>query len=142
LDRLSSEAAAGGLAQVAAGYTPVYPCRFSPRDIWQHPLATGPFKFVGFKPNESIRLARNPDYWKRLCLDGIEYTIVPNGSTAILAFIIDKFELAVRRSPATTSAVICLGRRSMALGETERDQLFSYGTGLPPAHVADVRLNR
>ena len=24
---------------------------------------TGPFKFVEFKPNESIKLARNPDYW-------------------------------------------------------------------------------
>jgi len=28
-----------------------------------HPIGTGPFKFVEFKPNESIKLARNPDYW-------------------------------------------------------------------------------
>jgi ABC-type transport system substrate-binding protein len=36
-----------------------------------------------------IRLARNPDYWKpgRPYLDGIEYAIIPNRSTAILAFI-------------------------------------------------------
>ena len=43
-----------------------------------HPIGTGPFKFVEFRPNESIRVTRNPDYWKkgRPYLDGIEYTII------------------------------------------------------------------
>jgi peptide/nickel transport system substrate-binding protein len=54
----------------------------------QHPIGTGPFKFVEFKPNESIKVMRNPDYWKpdRPYLDGIDYTIITNRSTAILAF--------------------------------------------------------
>ena len=49
----------------------------------QHPIGTGPFKFVEFKPNESIKVVRNPDYWKpgRPYLDGIEYTIIANPST-------------------------------------------------------------
>jgi peptide/nickel transport system substrate-binding protein len=83
------------LALIASGYTPVYPCHVPPRDMRQHPIGTGPFKFVEFKPNESIRLARNPDYWKpgRPYLDGIEYTIIPNRSTAILAFTAGKFDL-------------------------------------------------
>ena len=44
----------------------------------QHPIGTGPFKFVEFKPNEGIKVTRNPDYWKkdRPYLDGIEYTII------------------------------------------------------------------
>ena len=29
------------------------------------PIGTGPFKFVEFKRNESIKLVRNPDYWKK-----------------------------------------------------------------------------
>ena len=51
--------------------------------------ARAPFKFVEFKPNEYIKVTRNPDYWKkgRPYLDGIEYTIIRNLSTAILAFI-------------------------------------------------------
>jgi peptide/nickel transport system substrate-binding protein len=83
------------LALIASGYTPVYPCHVSPRDMRQHPIGTGPFKFVEFKPNEGIKLARNPDYWKpgRPYLDGIEYTIIPNRSTAILAFAAGKFDL-------------------------------------------------
>jgi peptide/nickel transport system substrate-binding protein len=59
------------------------------RDMRQHPIGTGPFKFVEFKPNQSITLARNPDYWKpgRPYLDGIEWTIVRDVSTRLLSFI-------------------------------------------------------
>jgi peptide/nickel transport system substrate-binding protein len=75
--------------------SPIYPCHVSPRDMRQHPIGTGPFKFVEFKPNQSIKLVHNPDYWKpgRPYLDGIEYTIIPNRSTAILSFIAGKFDL-------------------------------------------------
>jgi peptide/nickel transport system substrate-binding protein len=83
------------LALIASGYTPVYPCHVSAHDMRLHPIGTGPFKFVEFKPNESIKLVRNPDYWKpdRPYLDGIEYTIIANRSTAVLALIAGKFDL-------------------------------------------------
>src|ERR1700726_84746 len=62
----------------------------------QHPIGTGPFKFIAFKPNEYIKITRNPDYWKkgRPYLDGIEYTIIKNLSTAVLALVSGKFDLA------------------------------------------------
>jgi ABC-type transport system substrate-binding protein len=77
------------IALLAAGVSPVYPCHVTPAQMRLHPVGTGRFKFVEFKPNESIKLVRNPDYWKkgRPYLDGIEYTIIPNRSTAILAFV-------------------------------------------------------
>jgi peptide/nickel transport system substrate-binding protein len=83
------------LALLASGYSPVYPCHVSPREMRQHPIGTGPFKFIEFKPNESIKLVRNPDYWKpeRPLLDGIEYTIIRNRSTAVLAFVSGKFDV-------------------------------------------------
>jgi len=83
------------LALLASGYTPVYPCHVSPGDMRTHPIGTGPFKFVEFKANESIKLTRNPDYWKKGLphLDGIEFTIIPNRSTAILAFVAGKFDM-------------------------------------------------
>src|SRR5271156_2512470 len=58
-------------------------------------IGTGPFKFVEFKPNQSIKVARNPDYWKpgRPYLDGAEWTIIPNRSTAMLAFIAGQFDM-------------------------------------------------
>jgi peptide/nickel transport system substrate-binding protein len=40
-------------------------------------------------------VTRNPDYWKpgRPYLDGIEYTMVANRSTALLAFATGKFDM-------------------------------------------------
>jgi peptide/nickel transport system substrate-binding protein len=44
------------------GWSPVYPCHVSPREMRAHPIGTGPFKFVEFRPNEYIRVTRNPDF--------------------------------------------------------------------------------
>jgi peptide/nickel transport system substrate-binding protein len=83
------------IALLASGYSPVYPCHISPQNMRQHPIGTGPFKFVSYKQNEAIKLERNAQYWKegRPYLDGIEWTIIANRSTALLAFIAGKFDL-------------------------------------------------
>jgi peptide/nickel transport system substrate-binding protein len=80
---------------LASGFSAVYPCNVSLRDMRQHPIGTGPFKFVEFRPNEVIRVTKNPDYWKtdRPYLDGIEYTIIRNLSTAVLAFIAGNLDM-------------------------------------------------
>src|SRR6202040_3943412 len=80
------------LAMLATGWTPIYPCHVTPAQMRQHPIGTGPFKFVEFKPNQSITLVRNPDYWKpgRPYLDGIEYRIIKDVSTRLLSFIAGK----------------------------------------------------
>src|SRR5499427_1508462 len=80
------------LAMLASGWSPVYPCHVPAREMRQHPIGTGPFKFVDFKPNESITVTRNPDYWKpgRPYLDGIQYSIIKDLSTRTLAFVSGK----------------------------------------------------
>ena len=83
------------LALLASGYSPVYPCHVPPNVMRTKPVGTGPFKLAEFRANESIKLVRNPDYWKKGLpyLDGIEFTIIPNRSTAILAFVSGKFDM-------------------------------------------------
>ena len=83
------------LALLASGWAPIYPCHVSPRDMRSRPIGTGPFKFVEFKPNEVIRVTKNPDYWKegRPYLDGIEWAIIKDVSTRNLAFIAGKVDL-------------------------------------------------
>jgi len=77
------------IALLASGFSGVYPCHVSPAEMRRRPIGTGPFKFVEFKPNERIVVARNPNYWKkgRPYLDGIEYKIIKNTSTGVLAFV-------------------------------------------------------
>jgi peptide/nickel transport system substrate-binding protein len=132
------------LTLLASGYTPIYPCHVAPAQMRQHPIGTGPFKFVEFKPNESIKLAKNPDYWKpgRPYLDGIEYTIVTNRSTAILGFIAGKFDMTF-----TTEVTVPLMKDINAQDPTAICQVVpnNNSTNLllnrskPPFDNADIR---
>jgi peptide/nickel transport system substrate-binding protein len=83
------------LAMLASGYTPIYPCHVSAAQMRTHPIGTGPFKFVEMKQNESIKLVKNPDYFKKGLpyLDGIEFTIIRNRATAVLAFVAGKVDM-------------------------------------------------
>ncbi|HWD59960.1 MAG TPA: ABC transporter substrate-binding protein, partial [Stellaceae bacterium] len=42
------------IALLASGMSPVYPCHVPAAQMRQHPIGTGPFEFVEFKPNEYI----------------------------------------------------------------------------------------
>ena len=68
------------LMLLASGFSAIYPCHVAPSQMRKHPIGTGPFKFVEFEPNQSIRVARNQNYWKpdRPYLDGVDYTIIRN----------------------------------------------------------------
>jgi peptide/nickel transport system substrate-binding protein len=129
---------------LAGGFSPIYPCHVSPAQMRQHPIGTGPFKFVEFKPNESVRVARNADYWKpdRPYLDGIEYSIIHDPSTAALVFVSGQldmtfpFELTVPRMQDVASQVpdaIC----EMTPGNVNRHLLVNRDT--PPFNNPDLR---
>ena len=83
------------LTMLAGGYSPVYSCHVPGRDMRSKPIGTGPFKVVEFKRNESIKLVKNPDYWKkgRPYLDAIDWTIVPNRSTRMLGFGAGEYDM-------------------------------------------------
>ena len=83
------------LSLFATGDTPIYPCHVSAQDMRTRPIGTGPFKLVEFKGNESVKLVRNADYWRkgRPYLDAIDWRIVGNRSTRVLAFVAGEFDM-------------------------------------------------
>lgn len=83
------------LTLLASGHSPVYPCHVSAKDMRVAPIGTGPFKFVEFNSNASIKVVRNPDYWKpgMPYLDGIDWTLIRSRPTRILAFTAGEFDL-------------------------------------------------
>ena len=82
-------------ALLASNLSPVYPCHVPAKEMRRRPIGTGPFKFVSFDSNQSIKLVKNASYWKpgRPYLDGIEMSIIGNRSTRVLAFIAKEFDL-------------------------------------------------
>ena len=82
-------------ALLASGDTPIYPCHVSPAQMRTKPVGTGPFMLAEFSQNEMIRVVKNPRYWKpgRPYLDGIDFPIITNRSTAVLAFLAGKLDM-------------------------------------------------
>jgi peptide/nickel transport system substrate-binding protein len=81
------------LLLLASGLTPIYPCHVPTAQMRVKPIGTGPFKLDSFKQFDSIRLARNPDYFKpdRPWLDRIEFRIV--AGSALLSFVAGGFDM-------------------------------------------------
>jgi peptide/nickel transport system substrate-binding protein len=51
----------------------------------QQPIGTGPFRFVAWKPNETITLERNPDYWDGPPkLNRLVFRVVPDSATRLI----------------------------------------------------------
>src|SRR5882757_6904177 len=72
------------LSILAAGYSPIYSCHVSGRDMRSRPIGTGP-----------IKLVKNQDYWKkgRPYLDAIDWKIVPNRGTRTLGFQSGEYDM-------------------------------------------------
>jgi peptide/nickel transport system substrate-binding protein len=132
------------LTMLAGGYSPVYSCHVPDRVMRSKPIGTGPFKVVDFKRNESIKLVKNPDYWKkgRPYLDAIDWKIVPNRSTRLLGFQSGEFDMTfdsdvtfplLKDVQAQKPATVCEAR------PTNVSSNILVNRDKPPFDNADIR---
>jgi peptide/nickel transport system substrate-binding protein len=129
------------IALLASGQSPVYPCHVTPAQMRLHPIGTGPFKFVEYKPNDHIRVTRNPDYWKpdRPYLDGIEYTIIGSPATWLLAFTAGKLDFAFASIPLLKDVMsqVPQAKCDVVMDNNSRDLLINPAA--PPFDQAELR---
>lgn len=87
-----SRAFLGNLSQALLGIVSPAAAEKYGDQLGQHPVGTGPFKFVKWEENAGIQVERNPDYkWAPELvtnqgapyLDGIDFRIVPEEATRI-----------------------------------------------------------
>jgi len=87
------------LALLASGFSPVYPCHVSPRDMRQHSDRHAAPSIVEFKPNGRFKLVRNADTGspprgpRPLTSTPTSIRFIRNMSTAVLAFVSGKSTL-------------------------------------------------
>src|SRR6202790_30129 len=80
---------------LASAFSAVYPCHVPQATMRTKPIGTGPFKLLEFNRGASIRLVRNPDYWKkdRPYLDEITFRMIDSRATRMLAFAAGDFDI-------------------------------------------------
>lgn len=79
------------LANLARGALGIVPAG-SGRDFWQHPIGSGPFRFVRQEVDKEVLLTRNPDYWDPAptpppgtsLIQNLRFAVVPDGITRAL----------------------------------------------------------
>jgi peptide/nickel transport system substrate-binding protein len=81
---------------VAMNFTGIHPreaVEYYGKDFFQHPVGTGPFRFVRWTPDRECVLVRNERYWKRDSagnrlpyLDGVRFTFVKDDKVQFLEF--------------------------------------------------------
>jgi peptide/nickel transport system substrate-binding protein len=132
------------IALLASGWSPVYPCHVKADAMRTHPIGTGPFRFGEYRLNESMRLERNPDYWKPGLpyLDAIEYKIVPNRATRMLGFVAGTFDMTYP-TDVSVSLLHDINRQDpqaiCVLRRTNVDTNLIVNRDAPPFDNPDIR---
>ena len=118
----------------------------------QHPVGTGPFKFVSMTPDQDVRVVRNDDYWGiKAKIPKIRFLVVPDPTTralelrkgsadaAINALTADtvialekESQLVVQRAPGTIYAYIGLNLRDPVLKDVQVRQALAYALNRDP----------
>ncbi|ARF16913.1 ABC transporter substrate-binding protein [Sporosarcina ureae] len=68
----------------------------------RNPVGTGPFKFVEWKPNETITIEKNEEYWQEGLpkLDRVIFQAIPDNSARLNALLSGEIDLADGINPA------------------------------------------
>jgi peptide/nickel transport system substrate-binding protein len=86
----------------------------SPKDIQDHngdinqtPVGTGPFKFVNWKPNDSITVTKNAGYWQQGLpkLDKVIFQVIKDNSARLNALKSGSVDLMDGLSPSDVASV-------------------------------------
>jgi peptide/nickel transport system substrate-binding protein len=132
------------LMLLASGFSPVYPCHVSQREMRTRPVGTGPFKLVELQRNVGIKFARNPEYWKpgKPYVDAIEMRIIESRSTRILGFVAGEFDMTFDRDvsvPLLKDVQAQAPRAICQLGPTNVSTNLAVNSAAPPFDNAKIR---
>jgi peptide/nickel transport system substrate-binding protein len=112
----------------------------------QNPVGTGPFKFAEYSRGESVRLVRNPTYFKPGLpyLDEMVFRIIPQTNTATLAFEQGEVDyLAVGASPDLARLQrmpgVTVAYTSAGSGGSNCQETLVYNLRKPPFDQVAVR---
>jgi peptide/nickel transport system substrate-binding protein len=95
----------------------------SGRDFWQHPIGTGPFRFVSQQIDQDVVIERNPLSWAVLPkLGRVRFAIVPDAITQSLELEKGSGDVAVNSLPMDSLPVLA-ARPNLLVEQTPGTQI-------------------
>lgn len=79
--------------------------KLGPDKFAQFPIGTGPFKFVEYKTDDQVVLARNDDYFIKPNLDKVVFKIIPDKSVAAIALQTGEIDICLQVPPSEVQKV-------------------------------------
>src|ERR1700689_2191708 len=114
----------------------------SGRDFWQHPVGTGPFRFVSQQIDQDVIVERDPQSWSLVPkLERVRFAVVPDAITESLELEKGSGDVAINSLPMDSLAVLA-ARPNLQLDETEGTEIQYLGFNLRDPLLKDVRVRQ
>jgi peptide/nickel transport system substrate-binding protein len=114
----------------------------SGREFWQHPVGTGPFRFVSQLIDQNVIVERNPLSWSAVPrIERVRFAVVPDAITESLELEKGSADVAVNSLPMDALEALRT-RPNLAIERTIGTQIQYLGFNLRDPLLADVRVRK
>ena len=114
----------------------------SGKDFWQHPVGTGPFRFVSQQIDQEVVVERNPLSWAQVpSLERVRFAVVPDAITQSLELEKGSADVAVKSLPMDSLAVLAR-RPNLQINETGGTEIQYLGFNLRDPLLKDARVRQ
>lgn len=114
----------------------------SGREFWQHPVGTGPFRFVSQQIDQDVLIERNPGSWSVVPkLDSVRFAIVPDAITESLELEKGSGDVAINSLPLDSLAVLA-ARPDLRIEETTGTEVQYLAFNLRDPLFEDPRVRQ
>jgi len=113
-----------------------------PQKLAEHPIGTGPFKFVEWRRDERLVVERNPDYWQGPAdASRVTFRFIPEFSARLAALLSGEIDIMKDVPPHVIEAVERSGRAKLRSTVSSRINYLAL-VNLKPGPMQDVRARR
>jgi peptide/nickel transport system substrate-binding protein len=129
------------LANLSTGAIGIVP-EGSGRDFWQHPMGTGPFRFVSQKIDQDVVVERNPQSWSVTPKIGrVRFAVVPDAITESLELEKGSGDVAINSLPMDALPILA-ARPNLKIEQSAGTQIQYLGFNLRDPLLKDARVRQ
>lgn len=114
----------------------------SGRDFWQHPVGTGPFRFVSQQIDQDVVVDRNALSWSQVPkLERVRFAVVPDAITESLELEKGSGDVAINSLPMDSLAVLAM-RPDLRIEETGGTEIQYLNFNMRDPLLSDARVRQ